>query len=93
MIQLAAISLGDPDALGLPTVGITSGVASGLSLVFAIIGAIAVGFVVYGGVQYTLSGGDPAGTKKAKDTILNAIIGLVITLVAFGIVNFVTRSL
>jgi multisubunit Na+/H+ antiporter MnhB subunit len=49
--------------------------------------------IILGGVQYTTSSGDPAKVKKAKDTILYGIIGLVVALLAYAIVNFVLSSL
>ena len=45
--------------------------------------------VIIGGIQYTTSGGDSAAVTKAKNTILYGIVGLVIALLAYAIVNFV----
>ena len=42
--------------------------------------------------MYTTSSGDSAKVKKAKDTIMYGVIGLVIALLAFAIVNFVLSS-
>jgi hypothetical protein len=50
---------------------------------------VAVGFVIYGGFQYMLSQGEPDRTKNARNTIINAVIGLVIAIFATIIVNFV----
>lgn len=55
-------------------------------------GVVAVGFVVYGGFMYVLSNGEPSKVKKAKDTLLYAIIGLVIVLFAFAITSFIAGS-
>lgn len=54
---------------------------------------VALGFVIYGGFRYITSQGEPDGTKSAKQTILNALIGLVISLLATGIVAFVANEL
>ncbi|MBR5389256.1 hypothetical protein IK146_01710 [Candidatus Saccharibacteria bacterium] len=54
-----------------------------------VIGVLAVVMVIIGGVQYTTSGGDQAAVTKAKNTILYGIIGLVIAILAYAIVNFV----
>ena len=54
-----------------------------------ILGAIAVIMVVVGGIRYTTSNGDASGIKSAKDTILYAIIGIIVALLAYTIVNFV----
>ncbi len=64
-----------------------------LSVVFALVGIIAVIMVVIGGVNYMTSQGDPEKIKKAKNTIMFGIIGLVIALLAFAIVSFVLNGL
>jgi hypothetical protein len=56
-------------------------------------GIIAVGYIIWGAFQYMISQGEPDRAKGAKTTILNAIIGLVITMVSAGIVGFIGRSL
>ena len=58
------------------------------TLIWAV-GIIAVIVVIYGGILYTTSAGDPGKTKKAKDTIMYGLIGLVIALLAYTIVLFV----
>ena len=60
-----------------------------LNGVIAVAGVIAVIFVVVGGVQYMTSSGDAGKIKKAKDTILYAIIGLIVCVLSYAIVNFV----
>jgi len=52
-------------------------------------GAVAVVMIVLGGFRYVLSSGDSNSTKAAKDTILYALIGLVIAIFAQIIVSFV----
>ena len=64
-----------------------------LSVVFAMVGIIAVIMVIVGGVNYMTSQGDPEKIKKAKNTILYGIIGLVIALLSFAIVSFVLKGL
>ena len=53
-----------------------------------IVGIIALIVIIIGGVQYMTSTGDPGKVKKAKDTILYGIIGLIIVALAAVIVNF-----
>ena len=60
-----------------------------VNVILGVIGLVAVVVVILGGIQFVTSTGDPAKTKKAKDTILYGIIGLVVALLAFAIVNFV----
>jgi len=58
-----------------------------------ITGAISVIMIVIGGLKYVFSAGDSAGVQSAKNTILYAIIGLVVTLFAQVIVSFVLSKL
>lgn len=57
-----------------------------------IIGAIAVIMIVIGGMRYVLSGGDSTQITAAKNTILYAIIGIVVAILAYAAVNFVISS-
>ncbi len=61
-------------------------------LVF-LVGIIAVVMLIIGGIRYALSGGDQTAVTSAKNTILYAIIGLVVAFLAFAIVSFVTSQL
>lgn len=54
-----------------------------------VIGIIAVIMIVVGGVRYVVSNGESAQVKAAKDTVTYAVIGLVVAILAFAIVNFV----
>ena len=67
----------------------TSTVKNVINLLIFVIGIIAVIMVVVGGLRYVLSGGDSAGINTAKNTILYAIVGLVVAILAYSIVNFV----
>jgi len=51
---------------------------------------VTVAFILYGGFQYLTSQGAPEAAAKARTTILNAVIGLVISLVAVGIITFIS---
>lgn len=73
----------------LPNVSFENSLPSVLKIVFASAALLSVIFVAVGGMKYTLSNGDPSGMAKAKDTILYALIGLVIAVSAFTIVSFV----
>lgn len=54
---------------------------------------VAVGYVIYGGIQYITSQGAPDATKKAQQTIINALIGLGVAMVAAPIVAFIGTRL
>ena len=60
-----------------------------LNVVIGISGLVCVAFIIMGGIQYMTSTGDSAKTKQAKNTILYAVIGLIVCALAFAIVNFV----
>lgn len=54
---------------------------------------VAVGFVIYGGIQYVTSQGSPEDTTKARQTIISALIGLVLAVLATSIVAFIGGKL
>lgn len=60
-----------------------------VNVMLYVLGAIAVIMIVVGGIRYTTSTGDSSRVKAAKDTIMYAVVGLVVALLAFAIVNFV----
>ena len=64
-----------------------------LDMLLILGGMVAVVFVIYGGIQYILSQGNPDNTKKARGTIINAIIGLVIIIIAATLVTFIGNTL
>ena len=64
-----------------------------INTVIFVVGMLAVIMIILGGVNYATSQGDPNKVNKAKSTIMYGIIGLVICLLAFAIVNFVLQAL
>ena len=64
-------------------------VAAILDILLRVAALVAVGYVIYGGVKYTISQGNPDETTKARATILNALTGLFIAVTASAIVQFV----
>lgn len=76
-----------------PIIGPNSIMAKVVEIIVFLVGALSVIMIVVGGFRYVVSGGDSNATKGAKDTILYALIGLVVALFAQGLVSFVlTRS-
>ena len=63
-----------------------------INVALGVIGFVAVVMIIIGGVQYTTSSGDTAKVTKAKNTILYGVVGLVIALLAFAIVNFILTN-
>ena len=64
-----------------------------IDIMMQLVGYIAVGFIIYGGFLFLTSGGAPDNAAKARRTILNAVIGLVLAIVSVAIVNFAARGL
>ena len=64
-----------------------------VNVILFLIGAIAVIMLVFGGIKYTVSNGDSNAVTSAKNTIMYAIVGLVVAILAFAIVNFVISSI
>lgn len=64
-----------------------------INLLIGLIAVSAVIMLIIGGFRYVFSQGNDTATKGAKDTILYAIIGIVISILAFAIVNFVIAGL
>ena len=73
-----------------PTV--ESVIATVINILSIIVGVIAVIMIIIGDLRYITSGGDSNNTKGAKDTILYAIIGLVVVAMAQVIVKFVLNK-
>ena len=63
------------------------------NLLLFVIGAIAVIMIIVGGIRYILSNGEQQAVTAAKNTILYAVIGLILSVVAYAIVAFVTGAI
>ena len=50
---------------------------------------VAVAFVIYGGFKYVTSQGEPEAYKSAQQTIINALIGIALAVLAVTIVNVI----
>lgn len=71
-----------PDDIGRILLGV-------IEIMLRVGGIAAVAFVVYGGFRYITSQGEPEQTKSARQTITNALIGLMLSITATGIVAFI----
>jgi len=63
-----------------------------VNVLLFILGAVAVVMIVIGGIRYSISQGDSGAITSAKNTILYAVIGLVVAILAYAIVNFVVQQ-
>lgn len=64
-------------------------VAALIEILLRVAALLAVGFVIYGAVSYMMSQGDADKTTKARHTIINAVVGLAIAIIAGATVGFI----
>lgn len=75
------------------TKGINGIVTTIINVLLYIIGLISVIMIIIGGIRYATSNGDANSVTAAKNTILYAIVGLVVAIFAWAIVNFVVEQI
>jgi hypothetical protein len=63
-----------------------------LRIVFAMAASITVLMVVIGGFRYIVANGDPGATTSAKNSIIYALVGLLVVMVAYSIVALVVKG-
>ncbi len=68
-------------------------VAAVIEILLRIAGIFAVGFVLYGGFRYLTSQAEPDAVNKARQTIISALVGLAISILAAVVVNFIAGSI
>ena len=68
-------------------------IANGMDWIFSIVGAAALLMFVYGGFTFLISAGNEEQVKKGKAILQGAIIGLIIVLGSYMIINFLLTSL
>lgn len=64
-----------------------------VEIILQLVGYIAVGFIIFGGYKYMISAGSPDGMVKARKTITNAIVGLILSIASVAIVNLVAGAI
>jgi hypothetical protein len=64
-----------------------------VNILLFIVGALSVIMLIIGGLRYVISGGNSSAVTAAKNTILYAIVGLIVSLLAFAAINFVIDAL
>lgn len=89
-VQSGVTSIGGNDAGN--NISLADRIKTVVNILLYMLGSIAVIMIIIGGIRYTTSNGDSSNTKAGKDTILYAVVGLVVAILAFAIVNFVIRS-
>jgi len=79
----------DTCSTGIPKVGTSGELNNILTIFFGVAAVIAVLMIVIGSIMFVTSGGNPESAAKARQTIIYAVIGLVISILAEVFVNFI----
>lgn len=69
--------------------GVTQLLTNATLILMWFVGALAVIFIIVGGIQYITSAGNPGGQEKSKKTITYAIGGLILALSTTAIISFI----
>ena len=64
-----------------------------IKTMFFVVGVLAVIVIIFAGVTFVMSAGNSQTIQKAKTTIIYAVIGLIVSILSYAIVNFVVSSL
>lgn len=79
-------------SIGLATADLLSTVTNVINWVLGLLGLVAVSYIIYAGYQWLTAGGNEERVTKAKKILTNAVIGLVVVLFAWAIVNFIING-
>lgn len=59
-----------------------------INIILYVLGIIAIIMIIIGGIKYVISNGDSSAVQSAKNTIMYAVVGLMVAIMSFAIVNF-----
>ncbi len=68
---------------------VPGGIKTAVNTLLYVVGIAAVIVLIIGGLRFITAGGNPQSVNSAKDSILYAVIGIVVAILAYAIVNFV----
>ena len=83
----------NPDEVGGISPFIWTIVLNVIEMIMQVVGYVTIAFLIYGGFKYMTAQGEASKIVQAKDTIRNALIGLIIAIFAVAIVNFVAGAI
>lgn len=90
-------SLGDLEQIDVPSNSkykdIFELVANLLGYFLLFCGILAFIALIYGGFQYIMSGGDPSVAERGKKSVVYAVIGIIVIIISYSVLNFVKSSL
>jgi hypothetical protein len=89
-VTCAEIGIGNCSA---KTPTLSAGFANIANVLILLIGMLAVVFVIVGGLQIASSAGDPKRYKQGRDTLQYALVGVVLAIAAYAIVNGIALAL
>ena len=78
---------------GTPASTFTGLILDLINIVLAIVGILAVAYLIFGGFRYITAGGGEEGTKEAKGIIKNALIGLIVVILSYVIIIVIVNAL
>ncbi len=84
---------GEFEGISPTSVGLISSIINIINALLVLAAIAAIVFIIIGGVRYVTSQGDEDATEQAKNSIIYAIIGIIVILLAAVIVNFFTLNL
>ncbi len=64
-----------------------------MKILMALVGMLSIVFIIYGGILFTYAQGVASRVQKARETLLYASVGLVLSIGAFAVVTYITASL
>lgn len=64
-----------------------------IEMMLQIVGYVSVGFIIFGGFKFITGTGTPDTVVKARTTVLNAVIGLILSIASIGIVNVIAGAI
>lgn len=63
-----------------------------ITMLLYVVGYVSLAFIIWGGFKYIISGDNASGTASARKTILNAVIGLILSIMSVGLVNLIVGA-
>ncbi|MDA3839984.1 MAG: hypothetical protein PF572_02750 [Patescibacteria group bacterium] len=88
LLEITAKAAGFPDPKSIPEI-----IGALIGIVLSFVGIIFLCLTIYGGFLWMTSGGNEVKILKAKETLRNSIIGLIIILSAYSVARFVTGAI
>lgn len=63
-----------------------------INVILYVVGIVSVVMLIFGGIQYSTSAGDTTKVKNAKNTILYSVVGLLVSVFAYALINWVLKE-